>query len=152
MLGAGAYFGDYIGTLPGSVPGSSTPASFLGTFLAQYEAGYFGGTSIYVAPGPGPGPDPDPGPGPGPAPEIVTVQVPYVIGKTPDVAVTRIIQAGLTPFLLAGAGAITAQDPPAFVFRARGSAVTLTPGGIIYGAPSNRRRGLPIYQAPEGLQ
>lgn len=144
MLGAGAYFGDYLGTLGGSVPGSSAPASFLGTFLSQYDAGYFGGTSVYVAPGPGPGP--------GPAPEIVTVEVPYVIGKTPDVAVSRIISAGLTPFLLAGGGAITAQDPPAFVFRARGSAVTLTPGGIVYGAPSKRRRGLPIYQAPEGIQ
>ena len=157
MLAVGAWLGAFVGALgalPPSVGGPST--SYLSRHVAQYAGAHFGGTSGFVAPPPDPDPGPDPGPGPDPEPPppavVPAVVVPYVIGKTVALAASRISGAGFVVFIQAGTGTVTAQDPPAFVLRPRGSAVTVTLGGIVRGAPSRRKRGLPPYQTPEGYK
>lgn len=144
MLAVGAWLGAFVGAfgvLPPSVSGP--PSSYVGQHLGNYAGAYFGGIAGAVVQPPGPDPQP---------PEVVSIEVPYLIGKTAAVAADRIVGAGFTAFVMAGVGTVTAQDPPAFVRRPRGSAVTVTLGGIIRGAPSRRKRGLPPYQTPESYK
>ena len=146
MLATGAYLGAYVGAFGGGLPSlpSGTGSLYAGQFLAEFVSGYLG-ASATVGP-------PPPDPGPGPAPDVVLVGVPSVIGRTALVAIDRLRSAGFVPFVNPGAGTVTAQDPPPFVLRLRGSSVTVTLGGIIRGAKSTRSKGLPVYQTPEGYQ
>lgn len=77
------------------------------------------------------------------------VIVPYLIGDVLAAALMRIASIYCVASVTGSTGTVTAQDPPHMTRVPRGTTISITLGGTVYGSGGGNGRARPPYGAPD---